>query len=103
MQNLFAHTLLLQPKKSAAWRRSLAARYPDDPRNLIAADELDKLSHADVGTVDPIIWEALAGVDPKRLRDAINEVSRAITFKFDAYDLTDYFTAVLRQLSITIH
>lgn len=94
---------MLQPLKTAQWRRNLAGRFPDDPRNRFAADALDKLAQSDVSTVDSFVWDELQAVDPKRLRDAVSAVSRAVSFQYDAKDLPDFVDAVLSQLSITIH
>ena len=61
--------------------------------------DLARLAHSDIASVDPAVWEQIqkhAGTE--LLRDAINETSREVAFKYSPRHLTDFFALVLMKL-----
>ena len=82
----------------------MSTRFPDDDRNAKAADELERLASTDIATVDPAIWAALAvHAGTPQLRDAVNDCSRELEFKFSARDLNEFIAVVRSKLSNSIH
>lgn len=85
-------------KRTARWRKSVAERFPNDPRNLPAADRLGGLARQ-VALTD----EQYAALAPhfnggERWNDALSDTSRFVGMRpgFDSFD------AYTRQLIGTL-
>jgi hypothetical protein len=102
--SLIAQSILYLPRKTVQWRRTIADRHADDPRNERAADWLERILDEGEDSVSPETWQALEGhVGTIRLRTAINETSRTVGFSFYPRNLNEYFAAVIAALNTTIH
>ena len=101
---LLAQSILYLPRKTIQWRRTIADRHADDPRNERAADWLERILDGGSDSVPPETWQALERhIGTPRLRTAINETSRTVRFSFYPRNLDEYFAAVIAALDITIH
>jgi hypothetical protein len=86
--------------RSSAWRKSLAVRWPDDPRNKRASEKLDKLA-VDVLNLTDEQWEALRPFDleSRAWRDGLNQTTRQIGFFHRANDVAHFVAALVQNLS----
>lgn len=85
--------------QTAAWRRNLARKFPDDPRNNRAAARLDTLSQADGGDIEPDTWAALEPhFETQRLHDAVSEVGREVGFRCRPAGLGHFLSLVATRL-----
>lgn len=80
---------------TAAWRRSIAQKWPGDPRNGRAAIALDTLSQADAREVLPATWAKIEPHLGKAMAvDVLSEACRECGFKAN-YKNIDQFLAVV--------
>jgi hypothetical protein len=80
---------------TATWRRGMADRYPDDPRNLRGADALDRLA-ADAISVTSTTWALIKPhVASTALRGAVSDVARDISFRGEQPETLDAFLAAV--------
>jgi hypothetical protein len=92
-------TIQLRLARSASWRRELAGRY-NDPRNLLAADQLDELAHANLHTVSADTRATItAHADSSRLREAISAAARDVEFRRRPTDFDAFLSIVVEKLS----
>lgn len=70
-------------RRTASWRRSIAAKYPGDPRNLRAAEALDDLATAimDLSDAEWFQLEAHYSWASERWAVAVNDASRLVGFR----------------------
>jgi hypothetical protein len=69
-------------EKTSAWRRSTAAKYPDDPRNINAAEMLDQLA-IDAAQLTDDQWTDLQthfGWASQTWRDGLVQAARLVGF-----------------------
>lgn len=78
--------------------------YPDDNRNRIAVEILDRISIADQATVNPDLLFALEPFkNSQKLTDCVNEVARETGFRFHPHNMDEFILAVIEKLSPSIH
>jgi hypothetical protein len=101
-QNLTLDTIRFRMMKTAEWRRGIVTSYRDDPRNLKAAKQLDKLVGADHNVVAPEIWSALEPFATLPcLREAINTASREVGFRSHPATFSDFLSSIVSKLPAT--
>jgi hypothetical protein len=91
-------------EQKSDWRKSLAARFPDDPRNLRSSDRLDQLAVEAAEMTD----EQFAALKPYfggwasvAFRDALSQVSRQIGFQHRAKDFESFVKTLVHELSLS--
>ncbi|WP_445216192.1 hypothetical protein ACKWRH_28285 [Bradyrhizobium sp. Pa8] len=77
-------------KRTARWRRTIAQRFPNDPRNMAAADRLGDLARQVFLTGEQCAALAPHFDDSERWNDVLSDTSRAVGIRpgldsFDAY------------------
>ena len=90
-------------ESTASWRRSISVNFPDDPRNMRAADTLEKLANEASSLTDGQ-WSAIeqhfiSGWNSKRWRDALNTTARSVGFHHRARDLNFFVKVLVQNLS----
>lgn len=85
--------------RTAAWRRSLAERFPGDNRNTAAADMLDALAKTPASEVDPALW---VKVEPymscRETRQVVSAMARTVGFSQHPRDLNEFLPILLDAL-----
>jgi hypothetical protein len=85
---------------TAAWRRGLAARYPDDPRNIRAAATLGYIARSDAKAVSPAVLAILAkNVESSALPEVVSNIARDVGFRRDPKDLDQFLALVVENLN----
>jgi hypothetical protein len=87
-------------EKTSAWRRSTAAKFPDDPRNIKAAEMLDQLA-IDAANLTDDQWTDLQthfGWASQTWRDGLVQAARLIGFSHRNNSFDSFVRAVVRQL-----
>jgi hypothetical protein len=85
--------------RTADWRRSLAADYPDDDRNGRAATRLDQLAKADPRGVSTETLAALADqMTSRTMPGAISEAARDVEFRRQREGLDEFLQIVLTKI-----
>lgn len=90
-------------RRTAQWRMKLAEQYPDDLRNLRAAEKLEELAD-DADEIPDVIWSELAPFcNPVGMRwqTAVSQINRDIRFRRTPKDWADYLR--LLKASLTRH
>jgi hypothetical protein len=88
-------------EQKSAWRKSITAKFPDDPRNKRASDRLDQLAVEAAGMTD----EQFAALKPYfgwasvTFRDAASQVARQIGFFHRGKDFAGFVAALVHELS----
>jgi hypothetical protein len=86
--------------RTADWRRSLAVEFPQDSRNLEAAQRLDELAMADARIVSPHVIESLAPyVGSPMLREVISAAARDVAFRREPDDLEEFLSMVASNIA----
>ncbi|MCK1459601.1 hypothetical protein IVB34_14690 [Bradyrhizobium sp. 2] len=88
-------------ERTSAWRKSLTARWPDDPRNARASTWLDQLA-ADVVDMSDAQWEDLKPYyswASESWRNGLNQSTKQIGFYHRSGDLAFFIEALVRNLS----
>jgi hypothetical protein len=99
-QDLSVEAIQFRLARTAVWRRSLAAKYPTDLRNIRAAERLDELAEADPRKISADTLAALAAhVESQAFQDAANEAARCIGFASRPASINDFFKIVLAKLA----
>src|ERR1700722_18235011 len=88
-------------ERTAAWRKSPSANF-DDPRNIRAAETLDKLAVDAAGMTDAewvqlkdhYAWTSLAW------RNSLTQATRQVGFHNRQQDFASFFAALVYQLSL---
>jgi hypothetical protein len=89
--------------KGSHWRRLQAIRYPDDPRNAVAAKLLSELASQADDISDPI-WNPLRPFfNPKgsHYADAISSSCRAVGFRTNPRTFDDFAQTILDGLAVS--
>jgi hypothetical protein len=89
-------------EKTSAWRRSTAAKFPDDQRNINAAEMLDLLAIEAANLTDEQ-WTALQphfahGWSSQVWREALSTAARMVGFGHKSKSFDAFVRLVLRQL-----
>jgi hypothetical protein len=90
-------------ERSSVWRKSLALRYPDDPRNLRAAETLETLA-AEAAAMTEEQWNTLSSQynwASERWRSALNDTTKGIGFHIRTKQFSVFINALLQRLSLT--
>jgi hypothetical protein len=90
----------------ANWRKATAVRFPDDhPRNIRAADALDKLAD-DFSNLTDEQWQLLkpyyGGWHSETWRAGLSLVAKQVGFLHRARDLDSFISILIRQLSQSV-
>jgi predicted aminopeptidase len=88
-------------EKTSAWRRSTAAKFPDDSRNINAAEMLDQLA-IDAAHLSDDQWNDLRvhfGWASQTWRDGLIQAARLVGFAHKSKDFDAFMRLVVRQLS----
>jgi hypothetical protein len=88
-------------EKTSAWRRSTAAQFPGDPRNINAAEMLDQLA-IDAANLTDEQWNDLQthfGWASQTWRDGLVRAARLIGFSHKSKAFDAFIRLVVRQLS----
>jgi hypothetical protein len=89
-------------ERSSVWRKSLALRYPDDPRNLRAAETLAALA-AEAADMTEEQWNTLSSQfnwASERWRAALNDTARGIGFHIRTRQFDVFLKALLQRLTL---
>src|SRR5437899_9313405 len=82
---------------TSAWRKSISARFPDDPRNMRAATTLDKLA-VDVINLTDEQWSDLkphfGGWASEQWHNGLSQIARSVGFHHRGTDF-NFFAKVL--------
>ncbi|MGY3079698.1 hypothetical protein ACVWZZ_006106 [Bradyrhizobium sp. LM6.10] len=87
--------------RASAWRQSLTARWPDDPRNARAAAWLDQLA-ADVANMTDAQWEVLKPYyswASGTWRNGLNQSTKQVGFYHRSGELAFFIEALVQNLS----
>ena len=87
--------------RTAAWRRGMKARYPDDNRNGIAAKTLDKLADEANDLTDEQWSEIMPFYDwaSATWSDAVSQASRNVEFKRNVRTFPAFIDSLVGILS----
>jgi hypothetical protein len=98
MDDLFLDYLRSRIMSTARWRRSLAKRFPTDPRILRAGSDLERLAAFHDEDVDP---SALCKIDQRRaeLGDDISLLNKEIGFKRRFADINEFLAVLTERLA----
>ena len=91
-------------EKAAAWRRSLAVRFPDDGRNLRASETLDSFA-TDAANLTDEQFEALSSHyswASERWRSALNDTTKGIGFHIRTRQFSIFINALLQRLALVV-
>ena len=92
--------LQIRVGQTAAWRRNLADKFPDDPRNVRAAERLEQLAKADCSAIPPDVTEALRPyLTTAAFRDIVSEISRDVEFRCRPKSFDDFLKLVSQKLA----
>jgi hypothetical protein len=85
------------------WRQKMATKYPNDPRNIRAADCLTKLAAEAPALIDQdwLLLRPYAGWASEQFREGISEASRSVGFKKKITDIHSYVLHLLDVLSLS--
>jgi predicted aminopeptidase len=95
----FAKTL----DRTSAWRRKTASKYPDDPRNLKAAEMLDRLAIESTNLTDEH-WEKLRphfGWNSQTFYDALIQAAKLVGFAHRNSTFDSFVRLVVKQLPVS--
>jgi hypothetical protein len=100
MDDLFLDYLRSRLMSTARWRRSLAKRFPTDPRILRSASDLERLAAFHNEDVEP---DVLCKIDQRRaeLGDDISLLNKEIGFKRRCTDLNEFLAVLAERLATT--
>ncbi|MDH2350869.1 hypothetical protein QCM80_09335 [Bradyrhizobium sp. SSUT112] len=90
-------------ERTSVWRKSLVARWPDDPRNARAAARLDQLA-ADATNMTDDQWTELKsyyGWASESWRDSLNQTARQVGFHHRSGALDYFIKALVQNLSVS--
>src|SRR3954452_24216017 len=102
MSDLFQTAVLARIGCTAAWRRTMAEKYKDDPRNTRAADRLEELSTASAESVSRDTWATLAVPHKQtKVQNEITEAARAVGFRSFPDTLQDFLQEIAAKMAAT--
>jgi hypothetical protein len=88
-------------ERSSVWRKSLAARFPEDGRNLRAAQTLENLAidAADMTDEQFTTLSSHYGWASEKWRSALNDTARGIGFHIRTRQFDIFLKALLQRLA----
>jgi hypothetical protein len=94
------NTIQQRIASTAAWRRRQCAnRFPSDPRNQPAAEQLERLSSEGPGGIKEGTWDAVAAHLKNRIfDDVLSETSREIGFRHRPQNLNAFLVILANKL-----
>jgi hypothetical protein len=103
-KNSFLDHACFTLSKARNWRKQQAIRFPDDPRNAVAAQRLgDLASQAD--DISDDIWNHISPYfDPKNSHyyEAVSRACRAVGFRTNPRNFDDFAQTILDGLVVTV-
>jgi hypothetical protein len=99
----FLNHSFLALSKGGNWRHQLTIRFPDDPRNPIAAARLIDLAFQ----TDDLCEETWKSIEPlfdtqsRRYNDALDSACRAVSFRTNPRTFDDFVQTVLESLAVS--
>jgi len=98
--DLVLETIQFRLGRTADWRRGLAQKYPNDLRNMRAAERLDALAKADGRDVAADTLAALAPYsESPALAEAVSDAARDVEFRLRPAGLNDLIKTIVAKLS----
>jgi hypothetical protein len=91
-------------ERTSNWRKSITARFPNDPRNKKASDTLDKLAVEGADLTDAQ-WAELQphfSWSSDRWRNALSNIARGVGFHYRSSDKKFFVMALVEQLSLSV-
>ncbi|MGY3588526.1 hypothetical protein ACVIGB_002515 [Bradyrhizobium sp. USDA 4341] len=89
-------------ERTAAWRRTLVVKFPDDPRNAKAAEALEKLALA-ATDITEAQWSELqpkfGGWESQTWRNALSQSARVIGFQHRSVNFNFFVKILLQNLT----
>jgi len=89
-------------ERTSAWRKAIAVNFPDDTRNIRAAETLDKLA-IEANDLSDDQWAALnphfGGWASEKWRSGLSQAARLVGFRHRAKDLSIFTKVLVEQLS----
>jgi hypothetical protein len=92
-------------ERTSAWRRSTAAKFPGDERNIKAAEMLDQLAIDAAKLTDEQFndLQPFFGWSSPTWRAGLVEAARLVAFAHRSKSFDSFVRAVVRQLPATSH
>ena len=88
--------------RAVAWRQTVAARHPGDPRNLKAARELSCLAKSRFADVTPETWCDIAPLfESDDFTEAMNLAIRAVGFRNNPSDMNAFIRSIVKAAPLT--
>jgi len=90
-------------ERTAAWRKAISVNFPDDPRNMRAAETLEKLA-VDVTNLTDEQWFDLKphfGWASGIWRNGLAQAARSVGFHHRAKDFNFFAKVLVQQLSLS--
>ena len=84
---------------TARWRRTLATKYPDDPRLLLAAEALQVIARSDPSEVPTHLLDKLHSFPGPEFTTAVRDASRMVGYRRAVFSLTEFVELVLDRLA----
>jgi hypothetical protein len=90
-------------ERTAAWRKAIAVNFPDDPRNMRAAETLEKLA-IEANNLSDEHWSDLKptfqrGWASEKWRNGLSQAARSVGFHHRAKDFNFFAKVLVQQLS----
>ena len=85
--------------RSASWRRQLARKFPDDPRNILAAVALEQLAGSNATGVGGSLGALAPHLDSRAIYQALSEASRDVGFRRHPESLEAFLKLVLEKVN----
>jgi hypothetical protein len=99
-KELYLESIRRKLTSNASWRRGVAASYPDDGRNVRAAETLGRLAKADSREIRAETWAAISKhLDTRTLREAISKAAADVAFRRHPANLDDFLQIVIEKLA----
>jgi hypothetical protein len=103
IKNSFLDHAAFTAVKASNWRSQQAIRFPDDPRNALAAHRLTDLA-AQADDIDENIWNQISPYfDPKNSHyyEAVSRACRAVGFRTNPRNFDDFTQTILDGLAVS--
>jgi hypothetical protein len=94
-------SLIFGLSRTRDWRRSTAAKYPSDPRNIRAVECLSSLANesSQLSEADWLRLQKHFGWASESWREAVSQTARLVGFKHKIKDLPSFVEHLLEVLS----
>jgi hypothetical protein len=84
---------------TARWRRTLADKFPDDPRLPLAADALQAIARANASEVPAHLLDKLHSYRGPEFTTAVRDASRMVGYRRAVFSLQEFVELVLDLLA----